>query len=289
MQSDTLKDLYGVPRFDPPPYTRVSCNSRPSTRSHIYASTNASETSLGNSSVQSRSSHPPSYQQATERNMSAEIPCIPRGSLILVTGANSWHGMHIIDRLLREGYDVRGTVRSASKVMHTTAFFHARYAADRFAAMVVPDMAIPGAFRSAVRGCSGLIHAAAVRTMSANPYDVIPQTIMGALNMLEAAAHEPRMRRVVHCGSAMAAKDERGHASSIVTKDSWNMSSFRSAWAGPPYTPDRAKDVLTSAAVQTELTVWKWYRDRKPGFVLNCGMSWTSTLIYHLLTISSTA
>ncbi|KAH9826674.1 aldehyde reductase II [Teratosphaeria destructans] len=48
---------------------------------------------------------------------------LPTQSLILVTGANGWLGMHVVDQLLEHGYRVRGTVRNAEKAISTGKYF----------------------------------------------------------------------------------------------------------------------------------------------------------------------
>ncbi|KAL2842724.1 hypothetical protein BJY01DRAFT_216408 [Aspergillus pseudoustus] len=73
---------------------------------------------------------------------------------ILVTGASGFVAAHVVEAFLREGYNVRGTVRSektASDVLQTTA----KYAEQlRFA--IVPDIAAPHAFDDAVKGLDGV-------------------------------------------------------------------------------------------------------------------------------------
>lgn len=84
--------------------------------------------------------------------LSPEETAFPQGSLVLVTGTNGYIASHITDQLLGAGYHVRGTVRDASKVEWTTKFFAERYGAGKYSAVVVPDMALEGAFDDAVRG-----------------------------------------------------------------------------------------------------------------------------------------
>ncbi|GKZ52116.1 hypothetical protein AbraIFM66951_000537, partial [Aspergillus brasiliensis] len=44
--------------------------------------------------------------------ISATDLALPKGALILVTGANGFIASHVSDQLLQMGYRVRGTVRS---------------------------------------------------------------------------------------------------------------------------------------------------------------------------------
>lgn len=60
------------------------------------------------------------------------------GAKVLVTGANGYIALHVVDQLLKAGYVVRGTVRSQSKVAHLTKTF-ASYG-DKFECIVVEDI-----------------------------------------------------------------------------------------------------------------------------------------------------
>lgn len=73
---------------------------------------------------------------------------------ILVTGASGFIAAHIVDSLLEQGYNVRGTVRSestAAKVLKT----HEKHA-EQLSFSIVPDIAVPGAFDEAVKGVNGV-------------------------------------------------------------------------------------------------------------------------------------
>ena len=73
---------------------------------------------------------------------------------ILVTGASGFIAAHVVDALLRKGYDVRGTVRSeqsASEVLQT----HSKYP-GQVSISIVPDIAAPNAFDEAVQDVDGV-------------------------------------------------------------------------------------------------------------------------------------
>jgi uncharacterized protein YbjT (DUF2867 family) len=75
---------------------------------------------------------------------------------VLITGASGYIATHTIDSFLRQGYNVRGTVRSqksASEVLKT----HAKYP-GQLTTVIVPDIAAPNAFDEAVRGIDGVSH-----------------------------------------------------------------------------------------------------------------------------------
>lgn len=60
------------------------------------------------------------------------------GAKVLVSGANGYIALHVVQNLLKAGYAVRGTVRSQSKVTHLKETF-ASYG-DKFEVVVVEDI-----------------------------------------------------------------------------------------------------------------------------------------------------
>lgn len=81
---------------------------------------------------------------------------IPKGSLILVTGANGYIASNIVDLLLELGYRVRGTVREHKPWL--TELFEKRHAKDCFETVVTANMEEPGAFDEAMQDVAGVIH-----------------------------------------------------------------------------------------------------------------------------------
>lgn len=59
-------------------------------------------------------------------------------SKVLVTGANGFIAMWVVDTLLKKGYSVRGTVRSTDKGKHLEQTF--KTYGDKFEVVVVPDI-----------------------------------------------------------------------------------------------------------------------------------------------------
>jgi len=71
---------------------------------------------------------------------------------VLVTGVNGYIGSHMVDQLLQEGYNVRGTVRTEAKGQWVKEYFGKKYSNQTLDLVVVPDMAAKGAFDHAVKG-----------------------------------------------------------------------------------------------------------------------------------------
>lgn len=85
-------------------------------------------------------------------SLDAAALAVPKGSLVLVTGANGLVGSHIADQYLYYGYKVRGTARDTDKNAWLVDFFRARYGEDSFELFKVPDMNAEGAYDDAVKG-----------------------------------------------------------------------------------------------------------------------------------------
>jgi len=66
------------------------------------------------------------------------MPTIAPGDKILVTGANGFLAVHIVEILLKKGYAVRGVIRSPDKGEHLKKIF-AKYG-DKLEFAVVGDI-----------------------------------------------------------------------------------------------------------------------------------------------------
>lgn len=81
-------------------------------------------------------------------------PPIKMSPTILVTGASGFIAAHVVNELLKRGYNVRGTVRSENAAA-TSLKIHETYRAQ-LSFTIVPDIAAPGAFNEAVQGVDGV-------------------------------------------------------------------------------------------------------------------------------------
>lgn len=87
--------------------------------------------------------------------MSSVTPALPKGTLILVTGANGYIASHVVDQLLKLGYRVRGTIRNEKPWLNK---LFSKYGEGNFETAVVNDITTNGAFDEAVKGVGGIIH-----------------------------------------------------------------------------------------------------------------------------------
>jgi nucleoside-diphosphate-sugar epimerase len=78
--------------------------------------------------------------------------------LVLLTGPNGFVGAHVLDRLLSEGYRVRGTLRSQAKAK----FFEKKYAnrSSDISFAIVPDIQAPNALDAAMTDVDYVCHVA---------------------------------------------------------------------------------------------------------------------------------
>ncbi|KAF5573254.1 aldehyde reductase [Fusarium pseudocircinatum] len=204
---------------------------------------------------------------------SPDNPAFPKGSTILVTGANGFLGSHIADQFLSNGYEVCGTVRDCEKNAWLVDLFKKRHPERVFKLVKVSDLTAEGAFTEALKGVSAVVHTASVVTFEANPHNVIPTAIDGAVNALKAAYKEASVKRFVFTSSSTAAVgaslDQPGV---LVTEDTWNQDAIAEAWAEPPYGPDRIWAVYAASKAQAEQEVWRFHcenRHQRPDFVVN--------------------
>lgn len=81
---------------------------------------------------------------------------IAKGEWVLVTGSNGYIGSHIVDVLLQEGYNVRGSVRAEKPWLNK--LFDERHGKGRFETVIVPSLSSESAFNEAAKGVSGIVH-----------------------------------------------------------------------------------------------------------------------------------
>ncbi|KFY76595.1 hypothetical protein V499_03802 [Pseudogymnoascus sp. VKM F-103] len=181
---------------------------------------------------------------------------IPKGSLVLVTGANGLLGSHVAKQFLEYGYKVRGAVRDTTKSSWMLELFQKDYGKDSFELIQVDDLTAKGAFDEAVKGNK-----------------VIPFAVDFAVNALRAAYKEPSVKRFVFTSSSTAAVvPSPDSPPANITEDSWTDFIVAAAWADPPYTRERAMATYAASKNRAEKAVWEYHqenRQERPDLTVN--------------------
>ncbi|MBV8300306.1 MAG: NAD-dependent epimerase/dehydratase family protein [Candidatus Dormibacteraeota bacterium] len=114
------------------------------------------------------------------------------GAEVFLTGATGFVGGHVLDALLRRGYRVRALVRGRGRL------------AERPGLTVVRgDLGDPGSLVASLRGCTALVHTAAVYSFAPPDGDVIRRVnLAGTTGILVAARLAGVGRAVVTSSSA---------------------------------------------------------------------------------------
>lgn len=130
---------------------------------------------------------------------------------VLVTGASGFVGIHCVAALLREGYQVRGTVRSLKKEAALRKTVAKLVNADERFSLVEADLLQDAGWNEAVAGCDYVLHVASPFPLMEPEHedDLIIPAKEGTLRVLQAAA-DNRVKRVVLTSSVVAVA--YGHA-----------------------------------------------------------------------------
>ncbi|MFN3181872.1 MAG: NAD-dependent epimerase/dehydratase family protein [Nannocystaceae bacterium] len=146
------------------------------------------------------------------------------GDRVLVTGGSGYIASHIIEQLLRGGFEVRATVRNPdddAKTSHLRAF----EGADRLE-LVAADLMKKGDFHEPVAGCKAVVHAASsVRLNAKDPQrDIVDVAVEGTRNVFEAIDAAQGIHTVVVTSSIAAVIDDAKDPSYRFDEDDWNES-----------------------------------------------------------------
>ncbi|KAF4980443.1 hypothetical protein FZEAL_3559 [Fusarium zealandicum] len=190
---------------------------------------------------------------------------------VLVTGANGYMSLHVIDQLLKKGYHVCGAVRS-EKAERTVRDTFPTFFGSKLRTVFVRDLTNPQDFEEAFSAdIVGVIHMAspAPGVVNDNIRDMLDPAIKGATSVLEACNlyASSALKRVVHMSSLAAcldpSKDPRpGYT---YTESDWNPTTFEQAAT--------IKDPLSlyvASKALSERAVWAWMEHQNPSFDFAC-------------------
>ncbi|KAF2811398.1 NAD(P)-binding protein [Mytilinidion resinicola] len=171
---------------------------------------------------------------------------------IFVTGANGFIAAYCTAELLRNGYQVVGTVRSAEKAY---AVLKAHQHNPSLILEIVPDVTITTAFDKAIQGCHGVLHLA-------SPFGY---AINGTKAICLAATETPSVKRVVLTSSFAAAFDASAGPSSgkVYKDDDWSPLTYEDGkTATATLVAYRASKKLAEEAA------WAFVKEKKPSWNL---------------------
>ncbi len=132
-------------------------------------------------------------------------------ALVLLTGASGFLGIHVVQQLLDQGYDVRAFVRSPDRLRRNLAPLGVDVDGSRLQ-VVTGDMTDATAARQAVRGCEYAVHAAATFSYRRPDADRMrSENRMGTTTVLGAAIDEG-CAGIVHVSSTVALLQPGGTA-----------------------------------------------------------------------------
>ncbi|KAK8081360.1 hypothetical protein PG996_000141 [Apiospora saccharicola] len=198
---------------------------------------------------------------------------IPKGSLILITGATGHIAAHTVKQFLERGYRVRGTVRDLQSAAWLVEDVFKTFADKGFLELVhVPDLGAEHAFDEAIKGVSAIVHIASILTFDGDPSQVIPPVVRGVTSLLELAIAEPSVKSFVYTSSIATAVDISPGVTAHVGRDSWNDRMVELAYAPPsPEGPsfNHGHAVYQTSKVEAEKAVWAFSEKHKPHFAVN--------------------
>lgn len=174
------------------------------------------------------------------------MAALPKGSLVLVTGANGWIASHVVDQALQAGYNVRGCVRAPEKGQWLVDYADDKYGSGRMELATVPDMGVEGAFDKAVKGVSAFIHVASDLSFSPDAHSVVGGTVAGVHAATSAEAASPTVQHFIYTSSSSALGFPAPDVYFLVEHDTWNDHSY-TIGMDDSITPD--KDPMKAAHV----------------------------------------
>ena len=190
---------------------------------------------------------------------------------ILVTGASSFIAGWIIQYLLEKGYNVRGTVRSATKEKQVLDGIAEEYR-KQISFVHVADIT-SDSFDEAVRDVDGIIHVASPFHFKVTDpeKDLLLPAINGTTRVLQAAHdfnqnNENKIKRVVITSSFAAVIDpsKSPRPGYVYTEKDWSPITYEQGVAAKddPLTAYRASKVCAEQAA------WNFIEQNKPAFTI---------------------
>lgn len=192
------------------------------------------------------------------------MPTVSDQAYVLLTGASGFLAAHIAQQLIERGFKVRGTVRSQEKGEYLSK--HVVKDSKNWDFVIVEDVEKEGAFQEAVKGVDAVLHTASPFHFNVqDPHkDLIDPAVKGTKNLLQAAASEASIKRVVITSSFAAIVNPYDPVYVFKEDKDWNEYS-------PKQVEEKGKDVDPAQAYRASKTLaeraaWDFIEKEKPGF-----------------------
>ncbi len=143
---------------------------------------------------------------------------------VLVTGASGYIGSHLVSEFLKQGHDVRATVRNAEdqeKVGHLL-----NLASDTTGQLEIigADLLQSGAFDLAVKGCEWICHNAAVVLMTADDpqKEILDPAVEGTKNIIHSVIKDGGVEQICMMSSVAAVVNTKQRKGHVYIEADWN-------------------------------------------------------------------
>ncbi|KAI1471949.1 putative NAD dependent epimerase/dehydratase [Daldinia caldariorum] len=185
---------------------------------------------------------------------------------VLLTGGSGFIAAHVLELLLKRGYEVLTTVRSETKASQ----IRAKYPGAKLSVAIVPNIAVPNAFDEVIANNPGIDYV----QHTASPFhfkfsdartELLDPAINGTKGILQAIAkHAPSVKRVVVTSSfaAIISEAKMNDPTTVFSEADWNPSTYEDGLKGPPPTSYRVSKKCAEKAA------WDFVEQEKPGFDL---------------------
>ena len=144
---------------------------------------------------------------------------------VCVTGGSGFLGAHVVNELLKRGYNVRATVRDVNNEAKTKHIKALEGAKDRLT-LVQANLLQEGSFDEAFQGCSVVIHTASpFFNANATEDGLTKPAIQGTLNVLNSMQRNSASQRLVLTSSTAAvyADFETRPKDHVYTEEDWSL------------------------------------------------------------------
>jgi len=172
--------------------------------------------------------------------------------LVLVTGVSGFLASHVADQLLKEGYRVRGTVRSLKNEAKVKPIrdlgANTKYPLE----LVEADLTDENCWKDIVKDCAYVMHVASPLPMEKPNHEdeILVPAINGTLNVLNACL-STSVKRVVVTSSSLAATGAAMLNDKVYTEADWGDVELANVWT------------YCKSKILSEKAAWNFIEEKK--------------------------